>query len=163
MAINRIETINELNLKHKVELTIYKLGIPKYEMEKRYNFPMSYYRRLGNEKRTNNMPLKAVEWLMRFVESEGNIEPYEKTTMALPSKEIKNVAKTCSKCGATDHRENAKFCDVCGSPLHSQSEIIIERLNKIRSQIGILPSATKDEIRDSIIAAVEYIKNRGDC
>lgn len=86
------------------------------------------------------------------------IAPAEEPTVE-PIAPKKPSEKLCPKCGAKEHRDEAMFCYACGTALKTQAEFVIASLESIRTKIGILPSATKDEVRDILIMAVDYIKN----
>lgn len=90
--------------------------------------------------------------LMNIVD-ENNIPRRQKL-----SKRIKT--KKCGHCGAKVDLKGAKFCPFCGHNIMTESEQLIEELRDKISLLELLPSTERDDFRNVLLKAINYIKEK---
>lgn len=72
-------------------------------------------------------------------------------------------AYICPKCGNTDHVANAKYCMICGTKIKTETDILVEDLRAIITDIiPHAPESMKDKARDTVRAACRWIGAGGD-
>jgi uncharacterized paraquat-inducible protein A len=69
------------------------------------------------------------------------------------SKASRKGAKTkrCPVCKASNNPANAKFCCMCGADIRSETDIVLEKLDKAMTTcIKLLPANATDEVLDAM-------------
>ena len=56
-------------------------------------------------------------------------------------------AKHCPKCRRRIEVKGAKFCCYCGSDMRTEKELLIERIDRARECISLLPENARDEVQ----------------
>lgn len=72
-------------------------------------------------------------------------------------KRIGHKRRICPKCHEVININGARFCYVCGTDVRSETDILTERLEKVISYVRYLPENLRDEVRDTILAAINVI------
>jgi tRNA(Ile2) C34 agmatinyltransferase TiaS len=54
--------------------------------------------------------------------------------------------KVCPKCRKRIGVNGARFCPFCGTDIRSAKDILIERIDKARECLSMLPEAARDEV-----------------
>lgn len=78
----------------------------------------------------------------------------------VPRKRKQNITKKCGHCGAKVELRNAKFCPFCGHNIMTESEQLIEELRDKISLLELLPSTERDDFRNVLLKAINYIKEK---
>lgn len=76
----------------------------------------------------------------------------------VPRKRNRNITKKCGHCGAKFELRNAKFCPFCGHNITTESEQLMEELRDKISLLELLPSTERDDFRNVLLKAINYIK-----
>lgn len=71
-----------------------------------------------------------------------------------------STTKKCGHCGAKVELRNAKFCPFCGHNIMTESEQLIEELRDKISLLELLPSTERDDFRNVLLKAINYIKEK---
>ncbi len=97
--------------------------------------------------------------------TEVEVEVTTETISTAPAVQVTapqvTVQNFCPKCAKAIVIAHAKFCYHCGAILLSEEEILAEELgNALRtlSQLGAVPSRSKDIIRDALAHGLSYLE-----
>lgn len=69
-----------------------------------------------------------------------------------------STTKKCGHCGAMVELRDAKFCPFCGHNIMTESEQLTEELRDKISLLELLPSTERDDFRNALLKAINYIK-----
>lgn len=79
----------------------------------------------------------------------------------VPRRRGQSTTKKCGHCGAKVELRNAKFCPFCGHNIMTESEQLIEELRDKISLLELLPSTERDDFRNVLLKAINYIHAKG--
>lgn len=66
--------------------------------------------------------------------------------------------KQCPKCRKKIQVKGAKFCCFCGADIRSSKDILIERIDKARTVVSLLPESARDEVMKLFTDMVTELK-----
>jgi hypothetical protein len=66
--------------------------------------------------------------------------------------------KVCPKCRKKIEVNGAKFCPFCGTDIRSTRDILIERIDKARECLSMLPENARDEVCKLFVDIVAELK-----
>ena len=90
--------------------------------------------------------------ILKIAEAEG-VEPRMKKKRVTT-----NSSKTCKKCHKAIEVKGARFCPYCGTDIRSESELLIEKLEKVIGLTVLLSDNDAEEARKIIGEAITFIK-----
>lgn len=78
----------------------------------------------------------------------------------VPRRRGQSTTKKCGHCGAMVELRDAKYCPFCGHNIMTESEQLIEKLRDKISLLELLPSTERDDFRNVLLKAINYIKEK---
>lgn len=69
-------------------------------------------------------------------------------------REKRGGAKRCPKCRREIKIKGARFCCYCGSDMRTEKELLIERIDRARECISLLPESARDEVQKLFVDIV---------
>lgn len=90
--------------------------------------------------------------VMYDVLRKNNVEPRRKGNYSKGGYQKKRgKTKRCPVCKATNNPANAKFCCMCGADIRSETDIVLEKLDKAMTAcIKLLPTNATEEVLDAM-------------
>lgn len=89
---------------------------------------------------------------------------YDKTYIGIVAKSMgapprlvrakRGGTKHCPKCRREIKVKGAKFCCYCGSDMRTEKELLIERIDRARECISLLPKSARDEVQKLFVDIV---------
>lgn len=73
----------------------------------------------------------------------------------------KQSGRKCPKCRKMIDIKGARYCPFCAADMRTESELLIERQNKLFSIVQLLPTNARDEVQETILKTIEYLKKQG--
>lgn len=84
-------------------------------------------------------------------------------SMGAPPRQVRakrGGAKHCPKCHREIKVKGAKFCCFCGSDIRSERDVLIERIDRARECISLLPENARDEVQKLFVDIVAELNNK---
>lgn len=69
--------------------------------------------------------------------------------------------KHCPKCKRIVTVKDAKFCCYCAADLRTETDRLIERVNKAMTLISFLPAQSRDEMQQLLLDTIKALKRAG--
>lgn len=73
----------------------------------------------------------------------------------------KTANKVCPKCRKVIELKDAKFCPYCANDLRSENEILVERLENLKSMYAYIPETQRDTFMQTICETINVL-NKGE-
>ena len=75
-------------------------------------------------------------------------------------KRARGSNRLCPKCRKSVEVKGAKFCPYCGTDIRSERDILIERIDRARECISLLPENARDEVQKLFVDIVAELNNK---